>query len=158
MSGNCGVLQDIQRGAERLIPVPGGASWRNPSLNSQYIHRRAALVCPAAGTTDEPIVDYTCPAGFRSVITQLVLPYIGSNPPVEGLATDLYYSLRLNSGDFVRDFAQGTTHLGPLDLPYPVPDGIRLSAGNYLEALVTVPLTSGVATGGTNYVHAHLLG
>ena len=155
---NCAILEDIQRGAERLVPQPGGAAWRNPSSNSTYIHRRLSIVVPVPGTTDELIVAYTCPAGFRAVITQLVFLYIGAVAPVEGDVAQLYYSLRLNSGYFARDFATIDTHLGSLDVPYPIPDGIRLSAGTLIEALVTVPALSPIAVGAPNRVHAHLLG
>jgi hypothetical protein len=66
--------------------------------------------------------------------------------------------LRLNTAYMARDFAQISTHLGSLDLPYPIPDGLRLSAGTLLQALVTVPAASPIATGAPNRIHAHLLG
>lgn len=153
------VLCDMQEAARALKPKGGGATWREPSANSQYVHRRSSIAVPAPNTTNTAIVNYTCQAGFRSVITHVLLVYIGGSPPTEGDAAELYYSLRLNSGYFVRDFESITTTLGSLtNGPYPIPDGIRLTAGNFLEALVTVPLGSPIATGAPNRVHAHLLG
>jgi len=145
--------------ASAMIPKPGAAPWLDPPQVSEYIHNRGSIVCPDAGTTDTVITSYRVQPGYAAVLTYVLFEYRGATDPIQGDATSLYYSLRLDGSLFLRDFAQITTQLGSLTHgPYPIPGAIPLRAGQTVEGLVTVPAASGVATGDPNRVFCHLLG
>jgi len=138
-----------------------GTPATNPPLMSdlrERFHKFASIVTPAAGSTNTLITSYTVPAGSLARVVGLLFFYQGAGF-IEGDATLLYWSLRLNGAGYIRDYDVIPNTLGSLTSgPWPVPAGINLNAGDLLEVLVTVPGGSTITTGGTTRVHGHLLG
>jgi hypothetical protein len=130
----------------------------NPADSRQRFHRFNSIVCPAAGTSLALITSYTVPDGHRAFAVGLLLRYEGTGF-VEGDATLLFFSIRLNGASFVPDYASIPNTLGSLTAgPWPLPGRLKLFAADLVEILVTVPGGSTIATGGTNRVHGHLTG
>jgi hypothetical protein len=143
-----------------LGPGPAAAGAVNPSApsNRERFHAFNSIVTPAAGTTNSLVVSFQVPSGHNCEVIGLLNFYSGTGF-IEGDATLLYFSLRLNGAGFVRDYAVIPNTLGSLSSgPWPVIGKLKLVAGDLLEYLVTVPVGSTIATGGTNRVHSHILG
>ena len=151
-------LERILDTAAMLAPKASAHPSSVPTQNSDYVHRRGALVVPAPNNLNQLVVSYRVPEAFEAVLTHLVFLFTGTTGPDPGDATQLYYSLRVNGSYMARDFAQVATSLGSLEIPYPVPGGMLLSAGTLIEGLVSVPNASPISTGAGNYAHIHLLG
>jgi hypothetical protein len=148
-------LLEFQTRAQQLVEPEAPHPWQQV----QPVHARAAIVCPAVGTSNTLVIAYTVPKGFSFVLQGIVCLYTGTTAPVEGDSDSLLYRLRANSAFFVRDFGLIATTLGSLtNGPYPIPGGVKLDAGTLLELVVTVPAASGIATGGINRIHGHLIG
>lgn len=148
-----------QRGLPGSAPAGTiGATDVAPPDNRERFHSFNSIVAPAAGTTNAVITSFTCPIGHQAKVVGILVNYIGG-AWVEGDPTLIYFSLRLNGAQFVRDYSQIPNQLGDLAAgPWPVPGAIKLAPNDLLEVLVTVPGGSTIATGGTNRVHGHLLG
>jgi hypothetical protein len=131
-----------------------------PDCGPYYSQWGLPITTPAPGTSLALITgaSFTCPNGHQAKCVGLVVEYIGTGF-VQGDATLLFYSLRLNGAQFIRDYAKIPNTLGDLSAgPWPVPAAIKLSPNDLLEVLVTVPGGSTIGTGGTNRVHGHILG
>lgn len=130
--------------------------------NRARFHVFNSISAPAAGAGATVITSYTVPDGHQSSVLGLLLYYIaatGTGNFVQGDATVLFFSLRLNSAQFVRNYQTIPNTLGSFDGgPWPIPGKLKLFAGDLLEILVTVPGGSGLVTGGSNRVHGHLVG
>jgi hypothetical protein len=152
-----------QWGLPITTPAPGTITPPDqtaPPDNKERWHSFGSIVAPAPGTSLALITgaSFTCPNGHQAKCVGLVVEYIGTGF-VQGDATLLFYSLRLNGAQFIRDYAKIPNTLGDLSAgPWPVPAAIKLSPNDLLEVLVTVPGGSTIGTGGTNRVHGHILG
>jgi hypothetical protein len=140
--------------------APGTISTGTNSTpdNKERWHSFNSIVAPAAGTLNALITSFTCPIGHQAKTVALLVEYIGTGF-TQGDATLLFFSLRLNGTQFIRDYQQIPNTLGDLSAgPWPIPAGIKLSPNDLLEVLVTVPIGSTIGTGGTNRMHGHILG
>lgn len=159
---DCGPYQN-QPGLPR-ISSPGTISPDSPlpGDNRSRFHQFNSIVAPVAGTSNAVITQYTVPDGHQSGVFGLLLQYVATTPPggfIEGDATILFFSLRLNGLQFVRNYAVIPNTLGSFDGgPWPIPGRLKLFAADLLEILATVPGASPLATGGTNRLHGHLVG
>ena len=136
------------------IGVPGGP----PPDQRQRFHAFNALQTPAAGTTNALVVSYTVPNGHEGRVVGLLVSYVGTGF-TEGIATLLYFSLRINGTTYVQQYDVIPNTLGSLTAgPWPIPAAIRLAANDTIEVLVTVPLASTITVGGTTRCHGHLVG
>lgn len=152
-------LVALTQGAKQLRTYVPAEPWQNVAPGAKHFHKRGSLVVPAAGTSNSIVVSYTVPFGFEAVLTHVLNVYIGAAAPIEGLATDLFYTIRVAETYPLEDFGSIITTLGSLtNGPYPIPGGARFTAGQVVEYLVSVPAGTGIATGGTNFVHCQLLG
>ena len=133
-----------------------------PQDNRARFHQFNSIVAPAAGSPITLITSYTVPDGHHSGVLGLLLQYVAAVPPggfIQGDPTVMFFSLRLNGLQFVRNYQTIPNTLGSFDSgPWPIPGKIKLFSGDLLEILVTVPGGSGLATGGTNRFHGHLVG
>jgi hypothetical protein len=146
------------------VSQPGSISpdGTAPHDNRARFRQFNSIVAPAAGTSNAVITQYTVPDGHQSGVLGLMLQYVATVPPggfIQGDATVLFFSLRLNGAQFIRNYQTIPNTLGSFDSgPWPIPGKIKLFAGDLLEILATVPGGSGLATGGTNRLHGHLVG
>lgn len=159
MNSNAAALLKFADDAKCAAPPPSGSPWNNPSINAEFLSKRGSLVCPAPNTTNSIVVDFTIPAGWRAVISEVAFFYTGGlTPPIEGDSTNLYYSVRINTSRLEKDFAVIPTTLGSAQLPFPVPGCLRYSGGTRIQGLVTVPAGSPISTAAPAYVHMFFLG
>jgi len=129
-----------------------------PKDERKRFHQFNSIVAPVAGSLLQTITVYTCPTGHEAKVVGLFCGYVGSGF-VEGDATLLYFSIRLNGASYIQDYAQIPYTLGSLTSgPWPVPAGIQLAPGDTLEFLVSVPGGSAIATGAPNRCHGHFVG
>jgi len=136
------------------VPQAGGP----PPDQRQRFHAFNALQTPAANTLNSVIVSYTVPNGHEARVVGLLVNYVGTGF-TEGIATLLYFSLRLNGSTMVQQYDVIPNTLGSLTAgPWPIPAAIRLAANDLIEVLVSVPAGSTITTGGTTRCHGHLLG
>jgi hypothetical protein len=150
-------LMDFQAAAACAAPKRSAQPWNDPTSGAQYVHKRGSLVMPAPNNALQLITQYKVPTGQLATLTHVVLMYSGSGF-IPGDATNLYFSLRLDSTYMLQDFEAVVTNLGSFELPFPIPGGVRLRAQQLVEALVTVPAGSPVSTGAGSYAHAFLIG
>jgi hypothetical protein len=156
---NCGPYYD-----QSVLPSTGAPPGtiappdQGPPDNKERWHSFNSIVAPAAGTSNALITSFLTPNGHQAKTVGLVVEYIGTGF-VQGDPTLLFFSLRLNGAQFVRDYQRIPNTLGDLSAgPWPIPAAIKLAPNDLLEVLVTVPGGSTIGTGGTNRVHGHILG
>lgn len=155
---DCGPFYEQPSLPSQGVAAGSIAGPANPTDARQRFHRFASIVCPAAATSLALITSYTVPDGHRAFAVGLLVHYEGTGF-VEGDATLLFFSIRLNGASFVPDYASIPNTLGSLTSgPWPLPGRLKLFAADVVEILVTVPAGSTIATGGTNRVHGHLTG
>ena len=150
--------------SQRSLPKTGTSAGQiggppgPPPDNRERFHSFASIVAPAPNSSNVFITSFTCPQGHQAKVVGILVHYEGSGF-VEGDATMLFFSLRLNGAQFVRDYASIPNTLGSLPSgPWPVPAAIKLAPNDLLEVLVSVPAGSPIGTGGNNRMHGHLLG
>jgi hypothetical protein len=126
--------------------------------NFERFHAFGSIVCPGATGVATLVTSVTIPTGNQGKVVGLICFYDGSGN-VEGRASDLFFSLRVNGSQFVRDYQTIPNTLGSLSSgPFPIPRAIKLFGGDLLELLVTVPIASPIATGAPNRMNGHLVG
>ena len=137
------------------MPAPAGGP---PPDQRQRFHFFNSIVTPAVGTLNQLIVAYTVPAGHQAKVVGLHVGYVGSGF-TEGDAAGLFFSVRLNGTSSVQNYDVIPNTLGSLTSgPWPIPAAIKLFAADLIEIIVTVPVGSTIAVGGTNRMHGHLVG
>lgn len=158
---NCGPYYS-QWGLPITTPAPGTITPPDqtaPPDNKERWHSFNSIVAPAPGTLLAPITSFLCPNGHQAKCVGLVVEYIGTGFVQGDAVTGLFFSIRLNGAQFVRDYSSIPNTLGDLSAgPWPIPAAIKLSPNDLLEVLVTVPGGSVIGTGGTNRMHGHILG
>lgn len=161
MSGNShglGPILEIGKefeGAGALRRPPVHDALNRPTAAGSHIFEGGSIETPAADSSDVPVASYTVPAGHYGVILGLLNVFTGAGWD-EGDVSQLFFSVRINSRK-VRGLQSLAWSMGSLaGGPYPVPWKVRLSPGEQIEYLVTVPAGSPVA--GSGRVICHLVG
>jgi hypothetical protein len=145
--------------AAKLAQPVGATPWRDVAETAEYVHRRGSIVVPPNDGSYNTIVDFTVQAGYEAVLSHLLFVFSGATPPQEGDSASIFYAVRIDGGFYARDFQSIDTSLGSLaNGPYPIPGGLRLKAGQTVEGLVNVPVTSAISTGPGNFSICHLIG
>lgn len=119
------------------------------------IFKSAAIVAPAKGSVEFPVLNFDLEKGFAAILTGLAWNYVGANF-VDGSGAIIW--ILMVDFRFVPGYSQIFQAFGDDQQPRPVVKGIPVGPGQNVQVLVSIPAASPVTVGGATQIFAAVSG